>query len=135
MFKVDKKLILLLILVLTMGILGGCEKTQKTPDGFDEDLWRDSVKVVKIIYDTYEKENNFSVEDENTIKDYIETYKDRAYNTTNEPKLINRINKVYESYTEYLISKKINSYFLEEDEKNFKDALLKLQDLYDEIQN
>ena len=38
MFKVDKKLILLLILVLTMGILGGCNGNKAAHEGVGQDL-------------------------------------------------------------------------------------------------
>lgn len=128
----NKKIAILLILLSVL--LTGCGKTPKAPDNFDKDLWEDSVKVIEIIYETYEKNNNFSVKDENTIEGYFKMYRNRSYNNLDEDKFIVRIYKVYETYNSLLISKSLDlKYSLLEDEEEFTKAMTDLQDLYEKL--
>lgn len=126
--KINRKLILILVLIVCMGIVGGCSKT---PDNFDKDLWQDSMKVVKILYTTYERDNNFSVKDEKVIEEYFEVYKNRGYDNIDELALIKKISEVYKSYTTYTLS-----VIYKDEEKEILDVkIAELQVLLDKIQN
>ena len=47
-------------MLLILSVLGGCKnKIPKTPENFDQDLWRDSVEIMDVLYTTIEKEDNF----------------------------------------------------------------------------
>lgn len=131
----NKKIILLVLLLCFGVVLNGCSnKIPKTPDNFDKDLWRDSVNIINIIHDTIEKENNFSVEDENVINNYLETYSNRIYDNIQENHIIKSISDVYKNYNDYLLSKKLElSISLEKDKEKLEQSLLSLEKLYEEL--
>jgi len=136
MNKLNKRIILWIVILLIIGILSGCKgKSPKVPENFDKDLWQDSIKIISILYTTIEKEDNFSVEDEGKIKEYLNTYQNRFYNNMDEYTLEGNICEVYNKYIEYLIAKTDNSYFLSDREREFNNAMNKLQQLYDKLTN
>ena len=102
----------------------GCQNTPKAPEDFDKDLWKDSVKIIKVIYSTYEKDNNFSVEDENAIEEYFNTYKNRQYDNGKEYEIIYAIGDLYESYNSYIFRK--STFSDKEYIKQGKDEVIKL---------
>lgn len=124
----NKKIVLLVIAALIITIFSGCNKTLKTPDNFDNDLWRDSMKVIDIMYETIEREDNFSVEDEDIIKKYFKTYKGRVYNLTDEYNLIYNIENVYSKYISVISSTPV---YLDEKKDNLGLAIEDLQELID----
>lgn len=121
-------------MLLILSVLGGCKnKIPKTPDNFDDDLWQDSVKIMDILYTTIEKEDNFSVEDENKIEEYLKTYQNRFYDNRDEYALEGNICEVYNKYIRYLIAKTNDSYFLPDREREFNEAMNELQQLYEKL--
>lgn len=46
MIKVNKKLILLLVLVLVIGVLSGCDKQIKAPEGVDQEFFDDMIIIL-----------------------------------------------------------------------------------------
>ena len=46
MVKVNKKLILMLILVLSISVLSGCNEQLKAPDGVDQELFDDMIVIL-----------------------------------------------------------------------------------------
>lgn len=129
-------------MLLILSVLGGCKnKIPKTPENFDQDLWRDSVEIMDVLYTTIEKEDNFSVEDENKIKEYFATYHNRVYSNIDEYVLINRIYKVYENYNEFVVMKSFNcktpilKKMVQEDKEKFENSLLELKQAYEEIKS
>lgn len=132
--KLNRKIIWGIILLLILSVLGGCKnKIPKTPENFDQDLWRDSVEIMDVLYTTIEKEDNFSVEDENRIEEYLDTYQNRFYNNMDEYALEGNICEVYNKYVSYLIAKTNDSYFLPDREKEFNKAINELQQLYEKL--
>ncbi len=124
----------MILLILSIGLIViGCTSTMsKVPDNFDNDLWVDSIKVINIIYDTYDNNNNFLVEEENIIEQYFKIYENRVYDNIDENKLINRIRKVYINYNDFLISKKLDL-GLEESSIELENSLMKLKELQNEL--
>lgn len=131
--KMNKKLILLLVLVLITSVLGGCSNTPKAPDNFDKDLWKDSVKIVSIIYKTYEKDDNFSVKDEDLIEAYFDTYQGRQYNNSSEYEIIKLIQNLYKEYKGYLTTKRtFSDISMAEKDKEIVDELFQeIRDKYE----
>lgn len=117
------KILFLIILLCVCITLIGCG----TPEGFDSDLWRDSKKVVKIIKKTYDRDDNFSVKDEEFIDKYFETYKGRTYDNTKEKQLIKDIRDLYIKYRVCVFNKKSSS--------NKKIKRLHKQDMEERFQN
>ncbi|HHU60328.1 TPA: hypothetical protein GXZ34_05355, partial [bacterium] len=103
-------------------------------EGIDKDLWRDSAKVVKIIKDAFDKDNNFSVKDEEVIEEYFKTYKGRLYDNIDENILVNDIYQVHDKYTTYIFSKKTfsNKQIVDNDKQKVVDLLDKLRNTFDE---
>ncbi len=128
------KRLIMILLILSIGLIViGCTSTMsKVPDNFDNDLWVDSIKVINIIYDTYDNNNNFLVEEENIIEQYFKIYENRVYDNIDENKLINRIRKVYINYNDFLISKKLDL-GLEESSIELENSLMKLKELQNEL--
>ncbi len=126
------KKILLLVLVLCLSmIFVGCGKNiPKAPDNFDKDLWEDSVKVIRVIYSTYDADNNFSVEDEKLIKEYLDVYKNRLYDNNEEYILIKNINQLYKNYNSYIFSKSTFS-----NEKLVNASREEVDKILDELEN
>lgn len=98
--KLNRIAFLIILMLCISIILSGCG----TPEGFDSDLWRDSVKVVKIIKKAYDKDDNLSVRDENFIDDYFEKYEGRIYDNPKEYELIKDLKKLYYEYGVYISS-------------------------------
>lgn len=134
MKKILNKTTILILSILCINIfISGC--TNKPPEGIDKDLWRDSVKVVKIIKDTFDKDNNFSVKDEEAIEEYFKTYKGRLYDNIDENILVNNIYKLYDEYGIYISRKKTfsNQNFIDESKNRFINLLDKLGELYENL--
>ena len=110
-------------------IFSGCSKP---PEGIDEDLWRDSVKVVKIIKDAFDKDDNLSVKDEEFVDRYFETYKGRLYDNVDERYLINDIKDLYDKYKSYIVSKTIysNQESIDRRKQNFEKTLRDFESHY-----
>lgn len=126
----NKKIVLLVLVLCFSMVFAGCGNKPKAPDNFDKDLWEDSVKVVRIIYNTCEKDNNFSVKDENAIEEYFNTYKNRQYDNDKEYEIIYAIDDLYEGYKTYVFRK--TTFSDKEYIKQSKDELIKI---FDELQN
>jgi len=126
------KIVVLMILVFVAVVFTGC--SSKPPEGIDKDLWRDSAKVVKIIKDAFDKDNNFSVKDEEVIEEYFKTYKGRLYDNIDENILVNDIYQVHDKYTTYIFSKKTfsNKQIVDNDKQKVVDLLDKLRNTFDE---
>lgn len=122
-----------MVLVLCFSIIFvGCNNsTPKAPDNFDKDLWEDSVKVIRVIYSTYDADNNFSVEDEKIIKQYFDTYKNRQYDNIKENKLIRQIDELYETYGRYIFAKKADLNLQTSHKQDCKQMFDNLQNQYD----
>ncbi len=134
MNKLNKRIILWIVILLIIGVLSGCKgKSPKVPENFDKDLWQDSIKIISILYTTIEKEDNFSVEDENKIEEYLKTYQNRFYDNMDEYALEGNICEVYNKYIRYLIAKTNDSYFLHDREREFNEAMNELQQLYEKL--
>ena len=68
--KVNKKLILMLILVLTMGLLSGCNEQLKAPDGVDQDFFDDMIVILEKLEKTKGKLDTDNGEKE--LEEYLE---------------------------------------------------------------
>lgn len=133
MKKWNKRLILILVIILFTSVLGGCSKTPKVPDGFDKDLWENSVKVISIIQKTYKDDNNFSVEDEDKIEEYFDIYQGRRYDNKKEYEMIKSIQNLYKEYSGYIYSKRVfdrDGFLTIEHKDNIEQILQDLQDEY-----
>lgn len=140
MNKLNKRIILWIVILLIIGILSGCKgKSPKVPENFDKDLWQDSIKIISILYTTIEKEDNFSVEDENKIEKYFNTYQNRNYNNLDETILISSIKEVYKNYNKFITAESLNyktpvlKELVQEDKENFENSLLELKKIYKEL--
>ncbi|HSH52726.1 MAG TPA: hypothetical protein VK982_13455, partial [Bacteroidales bacterium] len=114
----------------------GCEdKIPETPENFDKDLWEDSVRVIRIIYDTYEKDNNFSVDDEDAIEEYFDIYKNRLYDNADEYELITNIQDLYKNYKTYIFSKSTfsNEEYVKQDKEKVSKCFSQLQDKFGDL--
>ena len=132
----NKKDVLLLILLLCISIIFvGCGDTPKAPDNFDKDLWQDSVNVVRIIYNVYEKDDNFSVKDEDVIKEYFNIYENRLYDNDKEDEIIYIISDLYESYKSYIFAKSTFSdkEYVSEHKNDVAKIFNELQNSYENI--
>lgn len=126
--KQNKIVVLIILMFMVSTILSSCSKP---PDGINRDLWQDSVKVVKIIKDAFEKDNNLSVKDEEFVDRYFKIYKGRLYDNKDENILINNIQKLYKNYKTYLFSKKTFSDedFVNEDKQKVLNLFVKIENL------
>lgn len=89
MFKVDKKLILVLILVLGIGILAGCSSQQKAPEGVSQDFYDDMVSCLKKI--TKHRDN-----DEKNGIDIVKEYKEnKLWLNATEKEIIGAVSDMY----------------------------------------
>ena len=131
----NKRLIILLASMICICVTAiGCGKQMpKTPVNIDNDLWEDSIVVIRIIYNTYEKDNNFLVEDEDVIEKYFDTYKGRMYDSIEENELINTVDNLYRDYKTYLYSKRVGLKDKAEDRQKVKNQFKELQNRYENI--
>ena len=127
--KQNKIVVLIIFMFVIIVIFSGCSKP---PEGIDEDLWRDSVKVVKIIKDAFDKDDNLSVKDEEFVDRYFETYKGRLYDNVDERYLINDIKDLYDKYKSYIVSKTIysNQESIDRRKQNFEKTLRDFESHY-----
>lgn len=107
MFKVDKKLILLLILVLTMGTLGGCDSTPKEiPDGVSEDFYDDMIACLK-------KLEKYRDNEDKNGKDVIQDYLDnKVWLSSKEEEIIKAIDDMYFDVWFYHIADEPNEHMV-----------------------
>ncbi len=79
----NKKIVLMLILVLCMGIVFvGCDKKiqvefPSTPDGYDEEFWKESYVAYAVMKDVIDKDRNFTEKE----KEYFRYYSDKDIKT------------------------------------------------------
>lgn len=69
MGKVNKKIILMLFLVLIMGISVGCRKTQNAPEGVSQEFYDDMVNISEKLIKTVKNAKNTSIENSDILKD------------------------------------------------------------------
>ena len=131
----NKKIRLLMSVLCLCMVFVGCQSIPKTPEGIDKDLWEDSVKVIRIIYNTYEKDNNFSVEDEDIIKEYFSTYKNRLYDNDKELEIIYTVSDLYEKYNSYIFAKSTFSdkEYINKHKNDVTEIFNELQNSYENI--
>lgn len=69
-----KKIIIVLTsIIFVAAILFGCGRA-KAPEGFNEELWKDSIKYSDILYKHYKDKTNFSDEEKQILDDYESKY-------------------------------------------------------------
>lgn len=131
----NKKIRLLMLVLCLCMVFVGCKSIPKTPEGIDKDLWEDSVKVIRIIYNTYEKDDNFSVKDEDVIKEYFNIYENRLYDNDKEDEIIYIISDLYESYKSYIFAKSTFSdkEYVSEHKNDVAEIFNELQNSYENI--
>lgn len=111
--KMNKKLILLIILVLIMGISVGCSKTPKAPEGVNQEFYDDMIDCLKKL------EKHKGDKEKNGIE-VIKDYKDnKLWLTVKEEKIIEAVDDLYFS---------VWSYHIEEDTTS-KDRLMLIDDI------
>lgn len=90
MFKFNKKLILMIIFILTIGILVGCSSQPKAPEGVNQEFYDDMVECLKKLA----KHKN---DDENNGIDVVEHYLEYEsfLNTTKEVKIVKAMDDLY----------------------------------------
>ena len=127
--RLNKIVVLIILMFMVSTILSGCSKPS---DGIDKDLWQDSVKVVKIIKDAFEKDNNLLVKDEEFVDRYFEVYKGRLYDNKDEKYLVDDINDLYNKYKSYIVGKTIysNQESIDRRKQNFEKILRDFESHY-----
>lgn len=70
MLKINRRLVLLLILVIAMAISVGCSKSQKAPEGISQEFYDDMIEVLKKLEKTKGEIDTDNGED--IIKEYRE---------------------------------------------------------------
>lgn len=89
MIKVNRKLVLLLILVLIVSVLGGCGSKQEAPEGVDQEFYDDMVDCLKKLqkYRDDEDKNGSDI-----VQDYLEN---KIWLTSAEREIIEAIDDMY----------------------------------------
>ena len=85
MNKINKRVILLLVAVLIVGILVGCSNKQKTPEGISEEFYNNIIKTSNDLYKEVKNIKKEDVVDETLVKfnsytEFLEKYHDAEKN-------------------------------------------------------
>lgn len=89
MFRVDKRFILLLVVILFVGVLSGCSSPPKAPEGVDQEFYEDMVKSLKKL-EQYKGDR-----DKNGL-DVVEKYhNNKVFLKEKEEKIIEAVNDLY----------------------------------------
>lgn len=105
----NKKIVLLLVLILIVSIFTGCQS--KAPEGINEDIWQDCLKMIKILNVAYEEGRLLKTKEEIEIYNkFVDFYDGNNNLNEDEKELVDAILGFkfnWETYLKYSKNDKI----------------------------